>query len=307
MERKVIFIMGAAHCGSTLLDLILGSHSKAFSLGELHYIGNHLDKTDNNYARICGVCVDRCSFWNDRVAPRILTQQFSHKNRLRRLISKVNLYRFNFYEYLMQITNADILIDSSKGPEWIRQQLKPFYLWSHIEPILIYLCRDGRAVCNSLLRKYPERGMEYIAQAWKRDIEERNRYFTDFKKRKLKIHYKDLASNPASVVRDICDKISLPYEAEMLEYWRHEHHPVDGGNLGTRSLIFQYRENSDPKFSNHWSEINKGDKHYSKKHYSGIGLSIKPDFRWKFELRSDQLETFDSIAGEINRPFAFPN
>jgi hypothetical protein len=32
---KVIFILGSGHCGSTLLDLILDSHSKVFSVGEI--------------------------------------------------------------------------------------------------------------------------------------------------------------------------------------------------------------------------------------------------------------------------------
>ena len=39
---KVVFIMGAGHCGSTLLDLIVGSHSNAFSLGEFKQFGSCL-------------------------------------------------------------------------------------------------------------------------------------------------------------------------------------------------------------------------------------------------------------------------
>ena len=35
---KVAFILGTGHCGSTLLDLILGSHSKLFSLGEVYRV-----------------------------------------------------------------------------------------------------------------------------------------------------------------------------------------------------------------------------------------------------------------------------
>lgn len=299
--------MGAAHCGSTLLDLILGSHSKGFSLGEMHYIDKHIDSSGNGCVRICGVCSGECSFWNKKIPYWMLIRQFSRKTKFKLLQSELNLYRNNFYKYLLNQTDSGFLVDSSKGPEWISRQLKPFYHWRQVKPILIYLCRDGRAVCNSLLRKYPENGMEFIARAWKRDIEERNEYFNKFpESRKIKIHYEEFASDPEKTTRIICNFLNIPFEPQMLQYWKHDHHPVEGGNLGTRSLIFKYRQETKPEISKYWSDVNKEEKHYSRKHYENIGLSIKPDFRWKNELSSEQLEIFNSIVGEINQEFAFP-
>ena len=35
IPRKVVFILGSGHCGSTLLDLMLGAHSRIVGLGEM--------------------------------------------------------------------------------------------------------------------------------------------------------------------------------------------------------------------------------------------------------------------------------
>lgn len=45
MIKKVVFICGAGHSGSTLLGLLLGSHSKCFYLGEANKV-QYLYNTD---------------------------------------------------------------------------------------------------------------------------------------------------------------------------------------------------------------------------------------------------------------------
>ena len=77
MDRKVIFVMGPGHCGSTLFDLIMGSHSDVFSLGEFHRIHGAIDDFQEGYPKICGVCTGRCEFWNQRASLPILKMYFS--------------------------------------------------------------------------------------------------------------------------------------------------------------------------------------------------------------------------------------
>ena len=64
---RIIYIASAAHSGSTLLDLVLGSHSRLQSLGELKVLApTRAEKRDRVLAdqRTCGAADKRsCPFW----------------------------------------------------------------------------------------------------------------------------------------------------------------------------------------------------------------------------------------------------
>ena len=64
---KFIYICSAAHSGSTLLDLLLGSHSQIESLGEISFLGQ--DLAVNNRCT-CGSPVRACHVWR-AVAERL--------------------------------------------------------------------------------------------------------------------------------------------------------------------------------------------------------------------------------------------
>lgn len=55
-----VYICSAAHSGSTLLDLLLGSHSKATSLGQVVQLPKNLAL---NAPCACGAAVRSCDFW----------------------------------------------------------------------------------------------------------------------------------------------------------------------------------------------------------------------------------------------------
>jgi len=305
--KKVIFIMGAGHSGSTLLDLIIGSHSKAFSLGELWSIS--ADQVSKKQSLICGVCAGECAFWNRRASLPVLRSYFGRWNRSNRLAFA--LYRYlggfkgNIYRHLLEWSRAEVLVDSSKRVWWIRRQLLPSWFWRGMNPFLIYLHRDGRAVANSLLRKFPERGMAAIAKGWVRGTQQRERYFRAFPRhRRLQLAYEQLATDPEGVINSVCDWLDIRYEPEMLRYWQHDHHPV-AGNLGARSLIFKYREQFDGGLAAYWSQINEGDRYTNQAHYDELGMAIKLDLRWRHELSREQLDIFDTVAGAVNRPYAY--
>jgi Sulfotransferase family len=62
-----MFICAAGHSGSTLLDLLLGSHPAAMSLGEITHLPKNVAL---NTPCTCGVPVRDCSFWR-RVLERL--------------------------------------------------------------------------------------------------------------------------------------------------------------------------------------------------------------------------------------------
>ncbi len=303
--RTVVFVMGAGHCGSTLLDLILGSHSEAFSLGELARISKSVDAAiADPSARICGVCAGRCGFWDDQVPQFWLRLLYCRATAYGSLARRAAVCVVNPYRLLMRWSGKSVLIDSSKNSNWIHRQLRFSYRWRGVRPFLIYLQRDGRAVVNAYYRKYPERGFDNITLSWKRSTEAMERYYRNFSRGpKLRLRYEDLATHPEATVRELCSALSIPYEPEMLSYWKHDHHHVFG-NGGTRNLIYRYREQFQPHDERTRARIVHHKQYYPFEYYDQIALAIRPDERWRRELSDSQVQRFEALAGAVNEGYS---
>ncbi len=306
MSKKVLFVMGPGHCGSTLLDLILGSHSSAFSLGEFHRLWHQLDKHDDReYVQICGVCEGKCPFWNSKVSMPLLRLYFSRKTRLHSSLGKLTRYITHPYQYLFKWSGKSIVIDSSKQPNWIEKQLYPKYSWRGMEPYLVYMCRDGRAVVNSYLRKYPDRGINKITENWMRQIKKMNDFYNKFpEQRKIQVRYEMLATQPKIFFEKLCEFVGIEFEPDMLHYWEHDHHHIFG-NGGTRSLIYKYRKQFRPESDALRKRIEISKQFYNSQYYDQLEIAIKLDLRWTNEMSKEDIKKFNDIAGEMNKPFAY--
>lgn len=58
---RYVYICSAGHSGSTLLDLVIGSHSQVESLGEISHLSKNISL---NTKCSCEQVVTSCSFWN---------------------------------------------------------------------------------------------------------------------------------------------------------------------------------------------------------------------------------------------------
>lgn len=288
MKNKVIFILGTGHCGSTLLDLILGSHSDTFSLGEIYTV---LKKVMNE--PLCDLCVEECEIWTPQLRKKL--KQCYNPNLIQRIISKINLEKTTetrFYEHIYKKVNQPILIDSSKNAGWIYRNGEQLYKSNKYEPILLYLSRDGRAVINSYYRKYPEKEIENIAHNWNNRIEKINKCFSDWGfAKKIHIKYEDIAKEPVETIQKILGFLDIDYQPQMMRFWEHQHHLVNG-NAGTKSMILKFQ-----KQHLHKDWINNNKKGYYKNHE----LGIKFDERWRNELNNEQLAVINGIIGEFNK------
>lgn len=163
---KVLYIGGATRSGSTLLEMILGNIPGFFSVGEVRYLWEHLEKGDVQCG--CGALLANCEFWSQVLAQMdanypIDIERFAF---LSRTIDRTrnlfwlswNKYPFGadeFQEYI-EITQHlhdaircicpdKIIVDSSKVPSHI-------YLLKKIKNLdvrLLHLVRDARAVAYS--------------------------------------------------------------------------------------------------------------------------------------------------------------
>lgn len=305
MALKVLFLMGPGHCGSTLLDLLLGSHSRGFSLGEIYRLGKVLADQPGPRPRICGVCPEFCGFWNGRAPLTKLSLLYRRDTLPRRAVSAFVRTIWNPYQLIATWSERDVLVDSSKHPQWIRSQLA-HGPWRGVEPTLIYLLRDGRAVVSSYFRKYPERGLEPITENWRRKVEAMSAFYDQFDKGpKLQVRYEELATNPAATLRDLCSQVGIEFESGMLSFWEHDHHHVMG-NGGTRSMIFRHRlEQSQQHDVELTRRMQEAKQHYSHDYYDRSNIGIQLDERWKQELSGEQLAAFQRIAGPTNAALSY--
>jgi hypothetical protein len=271
--KKVILICGAPHSGSTLLGLILGSHSKCFYAGEANktrFINNN-NSTGSSEDKACKVCGKNCPIWGS----------FS-----------LNEHE-NLYQYLAKKSNRPVIIDSTKNIKWLKKQigmLKDLKL----DIYLIYLSRDGRAVINSRIRKYKDLNVADIIKDWKEHIIKTNSLYNNFADKKIKVKYEDLATNSEEIIQKICFFLNLKYEPKMLNYYEYEHHPL-GGNTGTQSLLQNLEEGKS------LIQLSERNQYYYQTH----PLGIKLDLRWKEELSLEAQNQFKKIAGNLNKEFAW--
>ncbi len=278
---KSVNICGAGHSGSTLLGLILGSHSSAFYCGEAakaRYLG---DASKPMRKRVCKLCGETCPIWSN----------FCWRSGI------------PLYSQIARAAGASVVIDSTKNTAWIRERLAEIRAApsstarpSHdaaIEPVLIFLERDGRAVINSRIRKYPERPIERLIGDWKAQIERSRRLYKSFDGKRCRLRYEELASDPERAIRRLCRSLGLDFEPAMLDFERHEHHPL-GGNNGAQYLVARARF-EDP--ANAFVELLPQNRRYYLEHQGAIRL----DLRWHRELAPRHRALFEQLAGDANR------
>lgn len=269
---KSVIICGAGHSGSTLLGLILGSHSSCFYCGEaakIRYLG---DTRKPLRKRVCKLCGESCPLWSE----------FCWRPGI------------PLYSQIALAAGCRLVIDSTKNVAWIRERLAEIRRSKEAaDPALIFLQRDGRAVINSRLRKYPERKLERLTDDWKLQIERTRKLYQTYDGTRCRLRYEDLASDPENAVRRLCRVLGLDFEPAMLDFGRHEHHPL-GGNNGTQYLVARSRH-QDPATA--FVRLLPRNRRYYLEHGSAIEL----DLRWQGELDPRHLERFEQLAGDVNR------
>ncbi|MBA3534829.1 MAG: sulfotransferase [Ardenticatenales bacterium] len=266
VNQKVCFIAGAGHSGSTLLGLILGSHHECFYGGEVKKISLSKGGVPREKG-VCRRCGPECAIWNG--------------------LSELDAP--DLYEALSLRTRKPVIIDSAKNTEWIREQVSHLFRTS-ATPFLIFLQRDGRAVINSRIRKYPSIAVETLIRDWMEQIASTNELFDAFAGKKIKLHYEALATEPEASVERLCDFLEIPFEREILDYYQHEHHAI-AGNIGTQFLVAKAQAVETP-----YVRLSARNEYYYANHPLGIHL----DLRWKEELSPSARAIFEEIAAPLN-------
>ena len=158
-KKEIIFIVGSGRSGSTILDMLLGGAENGFSTGEFFriYDTNSLDAMCT-----CGQTISNCIVWSNLISLKknIFSKPKGFLSKLYHFLSvllysklNINLLDNQYFKFtlnnahlfnkLFEVTDSDVIIDSSKDllrALTIERMFKNKYSFNYI-----YLTRDGLA------------------------------------------------------------------------------------------------------------------------------------------------------------------
>lgn len=180
-KGKVIYIMGHARSGSTILNIMLGSIDNVVAAGETDNF--YRSGLINNEFCSCGDHLQNCEFWapivqsisaeiDEPVEDFIqYTRQVENwrnllfsKRMSRKGLTTEKYLRVNqqLYKQIFKRSESATLVDASKSP------MRFFHLrnMDNVEFTLLHIVRDPRAVCWSQLRSFKKD----LSQGLERDM-----------------------------------------------------------------------------------------------------------------------------------------
>lgn len=215
----VIYIAGSSHSGSTLLDLLLGSHSAVESVGEAKKIPELISRIARGDSPLCTCQTElvQCPLWGG-----ILARDLGDLKRDAAANASV-------FKMILERQGKSVILDSSKtlGRALLLARSSLF------SPIFVHLVRDSRAVVFSSKRKRLRQksrghGTVQIARGWQKlnaRIPRRIPWPL------VRVRYEDLTDNPKSVLEKILAAAGLGWEEPMIRFREHIHHNVEGNRM----------------------------------------------------------------------------
>lgn len=226
------YLVGLGHTGSTLLDLIISSHSRVTTVGEakklLSYTSEDLPLGSKEIVdRRCTCGVDplpACPFWTD--VDRALRR---HELRLAQLDLQnpddevFRAHNRAFFRAVAEVSGAKVVVDSSKSA--VRLQRLGSVAGLPLAPI--HVVRSAPGTVGSFVK----RGMSLG-----RAVSKYNRFTwvavrTIGHRPAATVSLETLAEDPERVLRPLMSYLGLDFEAEQLDWGAGTHHNIHGNEM----------------------------------------------------------------------------
>ena len=300
-RRNLAYLLSPSYSGSTLLTFLMGTHRQIATIGELK--ATSMGNVDE-YVCSCGTPIRACSFW-DRVTQTLRARgvefdlasfgthfrRHSHalQDRLlrarargplleavrtsgMRLIpgcwkAKARIQERNrvLIDAISEIQQADVFLDGSKDPSRLLHLIEAG-LWN---VQVIYLIRDGRGTAHSYM-KHHDVQMDIAARVWRAKHLECDRMVARLPARShIRIHYENICRDPEGTLTRIYGFLGLDPTLITRDFRSVEHH-ILGNSMRLRS-----------------------------------SHEIALDEKWRKQVSQTDLETFDRIAGSLNRRYGY--
>jgi len=164
---KVLYIAGYGRSGSTVLDVLLGSHPRLVSVGEVVFLGKDW-ATEGRHCS-CGEPHSHCPFWKNYFDSEAEAEKFDSvreavetRGKLPRLLfglltqeqrEKYRSRMRTLFQYVARQGSADIVVDSSKSAGQAAGRFWALKNIAGLDVQVIHLVRDGRATLRSFVEK----------------------------------------------------------------------------------------------------------------------------------------------------------
>jgi hypothetical protein len=245
MRQQVIFIAGLGHSGTTLLDLMLGGHSRMVGLGEVDrtLAANKPSAPPSSESPgcACGEKEAGCRLWGE------VTKQIEAGN-----IQDPHQRYSRVLDVLGTLHGRRIIaVDSSKR----LQALETLRTHPNLDVRVIFLVRDVRSFIVSSLdnisRKrrttpeYPALSRFGQARLWARENQRIRDYLVHHALPFFQLGYEELCMKPEAVTRRLCAFLALDWEPTMLDLSRSRSHVLRGNRMrfkaGSTGLNYDLR------------------------------------------------------------------
>ena len=304
-----VYILAPGHSGSTLLNLMLGSHSRMCAVSELTYLPGNVVQ---NETCTCGKSMRACGHWQTvaralqaRLGFDVLaephrldlgyadapkgpyrgTRTYRAAWKVRRVLAYLSLVSplptpgFLTHRFEQGVINRLALYEAireASGADVVvdssKEYLHGYAVYRHqpAQTRLILLTRDGRAVFNSNLRRGFNR--EYALRVW------RNYYRFALRalgraadpSHVLTLRYENLVTDPTRTLEKVCTWLGIDFSASMLDPDSCVHHITSGNNM----------------------------------RLGGVG-ELRLDTRWRQDLSTANQAFFERHAGTLNRRLGY--
>ncbi len=247
VTNPVFFIIGAQRSGTTLLRLLLNSHSDVAIPTESSQFMPFLNKklldgkplSLSRKKIITQYLLNNSQFAKWGLEKAVLDSTLKKDMTLRQLIS---------FLYTSYALNHGKTICGDKSPTFIRKM--SILAEAYPDAKFIHVVRDGRDTLLSLRQLHAPAilNASLFAFEWKIKIFLIQKYIAHLKGRVIEIRYEDLLRNPHDELKKICGFLGISFQEQMLEFWKRSpefianHHsklifrPIDPSN------IFKWRD-----------------------------------------------------------------
>ena len=227
---QLVYILSLGHSGSTLLDLLLGSHSQVESGGEFfkfrHYMLDTGGRTEERRLCTCGAQVDECTYWT-KVRETLLLRYGTFDFDLE--TDDPAAFEDNHYKVLrtiLDVTGKSVFCDSSKTYTRLRRFVDSDLFRVHV----IHLVRDGRAVGFS----YKKKGHDFYRElrTWNRLNLHYHRELRSSGRASYRcLRYENLAADPHGELAALMSTIGMKFEQRQLRFQDLPHHNLSGNRM----------------------------------------------------------------------------
>jgi hypothetical protein len=265
---RVLFILGAGHCGSTLLSMLLNGHPACVAVSELSLLHSSLAAGDSVLDRPEWQTARRA--FEAKAGMRLEQLSLLHPSwRTFATWSDTQVLawarpRATLMSCLAEATGRSWIVDGSKS--W--QQLYLMHRSGLFDLRVVHLIRDARGVVHAYKRKYG--GVRHGLSKWLKASAAAFALAPQLRDHWLRVQYEQLASDPSATLTKICGLMGLVYDPAMLRFRDHAWLGI-GGNRMAKST----------------------------------DTIIRLDEKWRREMsRRDRL-IVDLVSGPVNRYYGY--